>query len=76
MTSIGSLAITWLGHSTFLLRTPGGRRLIFDPWLVDNPSCPEEWKRKVPVVDLVLVSHGHSDHVGDATRVALSLIHI
>ena len=70
MASIGRLAITWLGHSTFLLRTPGGRRLIFDPWLADNPSCPEEWKRKVPTVDLVLVSHGHSDHVGDATRVA------
>ncbi len=70
MASIGRLAITWLGHSTFLLGTPGGRRLIFDPWLVDNPRCPEEWKRKVPAVDLVLVSHGHSDHVGDAARVA------
>ena len=70
MASIGRLAITWLGHSTFLLGTPGGRRLIFDPWLVDNPRCPEEWKRKVPTVDLVLVSHGHSDHVGDAARVA------
>ena len=70
MASIGRLAITWLGHSTFLLRTPGGRRLIFDPWLVDNPSCPAEWKQKVPTVDLVLVSHGHSDHVGDASRVA------
>ena len=70
MASIGRLAITWLGHSTFLLRTPGGRRLIFDPWLADSPSCPEEWKRKVPTVDLVLVSHGHSDHVGDAIRVA------
>jgi len=70
MASIGRLAITWLGHSTFLLRTPGGCRVVFDPWLVDNPNCPEEWKRKVPTVDLVLVSHGHSDHVGDAVRVA------
>ena len=70
MASIGRLAITWLGHSTFLLGTPGGKRLIFDPWLVDNPRCPEEWKRKVPTVDLVLVSHGHSDHIGDAARVA------
>jgi L-ascorbate metabolism protein UlaG (beta-lactamase superfamily) len=26
------LAITWLGHSTFLIRTPGGKRLLFDPW--------------------------------------------
>ena len=70
MASIGRLTITWLGHSTFLLGTPGGSRLIFDPWLVDNPQCPEEWKRKVPAADVVLVSHGHSDHVGDAARVA------
>ncbi|SVC88203.1 uncharacterized protein METZ01_LOCUS341057, partial [marine metagenome] len=70
MASIGRFTITWLGHSTFLLGTPGGTRLIFDPWLVDNPRCPDEWKRKVPAVDLVFVSHGHSDHVGDAARVA------
>jgi L-ascorbate metabolism protein UlaG (beta-lactamase superfamily) len=63
------LAITWLGHSTFLLRTPGGKRLLFDPWLTDNPACPEPLK-KPPHVDLILASHGHADHIGDLVTCA------
>jgi L-ascorbate metabolism protein UlaG (beta-lactamase superfamily) len=63
------LAITWLGHSTFLLRTPGGRRLLFDPWLAGNPSCPPGMRQSGPL-DLILVSHGHADHIGDLVPVA------
>jgi len=59
-----SLAITWLGHSTFIVRTPGGKRMLFDPWLTGNPSCPDAF-RKPPRVDLILASHGHFDHIGD-----------
>ena len=58
------LSITWLGHSTFLLKTPGGKRLLFDPWLSSNPSCPDAFK-KPPKVDLILASHGHFDHIED-----------
>ena len=58
------LAITWLGHSTFIVRTPGGKRLLFDPWLTGNPSCPDGLK-KPPKVDLILASHGHFDHIED-----------
>jgi len=61
---VQKLAITWLGHSTFLVRTPGGKRLLFDPWLRENPTCPEALK-KPPKADVILVSHGHSDHIGD-----------
>ncbi|MSO45513.1 MAG: metal-dependent hydrolase [Acidobacteria bacterium] len=61
------LAITWLGHSTFILRTPGGTRLLFDPWL-GNPNCPASLKK--PKVDLILVSHGHFDHIEDVIGVA------
>ena len=63
------LAITWLGHSTFIVRTPGGKRLLFDPWLTGNPSCPEAQKRP-PRVDLILVSHGHFDHMDDLVACA------
>ncbi len=63
------LTITWYGHSTFLLTTPGGKRLMFDPWLGTNPACPEALK-KPPAVDLLLISHGHSDHADDAVAVA------
>src|SRR5688572_14622652 len=63
------LSITWLGHSTFLLRTPGGTRVLFDPWLQGNPSCPESM-RKPPRVDVILVSHGHGDHIDDVLAVA------
>jgi L-ascorbate metabolism protein UlaG (beta-lactamase superfamily) len=63
------LAITWLGHSTFIIRTPGGKRVIFDPWLTGNPSCPDSMK-KPPKVDLILVSHGHFDHMEDLVSVA------
>lgn len=64
MAGMQSLSITWLGHSTFILRTPGGRRVLFDPWLTNNPSCPEAF-RKPPTVDVILVSHGHFDHIED-----------
>jgi L-ascorbate metabolism protein UlaG (beta-lactamase superfamily) len=63
------LAITWLGHATFIVRTPGGTRVIFDPWLTGNPSCPDAMK-KPPKVDLILASHGHSDHIDDLVAVA------
>ena len=66
-----TLAITWLGHSTFLLRTPGGRRLLLDPWLDGNPACPEHL-RKPPAADLILVTHGHADHTDDLARCARS----
>jgi L-ascorbate metabolism protein UlaG (beta-lactamase superfamily) len=65
------LAITWLGHSTFLIRTPGGRRLLFDPWLHGNPSCPDHLK-KPPATDLILVTHGHADHTDDLVPCARS----
>jgi L-ascorbate metabolism protein UlaG (beta-lactamase superfamily) len=64
-----TLSITWLGHSTFIVRTPGGKRVMFDPWLTGNPSCPHSMK-KPPAVDLILVSHGHFDHIDDLVSVA------
>jgi L-ascorbate metabolism protein UlaG (beta-lactamase superfamily) len=67
--SLSGLSVTWLGHGTFLFRSPGGRRVLIDPWLDGNPSCPSECKA-VGAVDLILVTHGHFDHVNDAAAVA------
>jgi L-ascorbate metabolism protein UlaG (beta-lactamase superfamily) len=63
-----TLSFTWLGHATFLLTTPGGKRLILDPWVSTNPSCPES-ARHVGPLDLMLITHGHGDHTGDAVSI-------
>src|ERR1051325_1156501 len=65
------LSFTWLGHSTFLFRSPGGKRLLIDPFVASNPSCPESAK-KVGELDLMLITHGHSDHTADAVSIARS----
>ncbi len=63
-----TVAVTWLGHATILFESPRGRRLLIDPWL-NNPSCPADC-RDVGHIDLVLVTHGHSDHIEDAPAIA------
>jgi len=63
-----TLQITWLGHSAFHLRTPGGKDILFDPWYTGNPSFLESARPKA--ADLILISHGHSDHITDAAAMA------
>jgi len=65
------LQITWLGHSAFLLVTPSGTRILTDPWL-GSPSCPRSFAKPEALLplDLVLLSHGHSDHLGETIQVA------
>jgi L-ascorbate metabolism protein UlaG (beta-lactamase superfamily) len=63
------LGLTWLGHSTFIIRTPGGRRLLLDPWLTTNPGCPASLRKPHPL-DAICISHGHNDHLQDAPDVA------
>jgi L-ascorbate metabolism protein UlaG (beta-lactamase superfamily) len=66
---MAGLSITWLGHSTFIIVTPGGKRIVTDPWLEGNPKCPPDRKR-IDKADLILLSHGHSDHSSDVVSVA------
>src|SRR5688572_1240399 len=63
------LSITWLGHATFIITTPGGKRIVTDPWLEGNPACPANMKR-IDAADVILLTHGHSDHSGDVVSVA------
>jgi len=65
---MSNISITWLGHATFIITTPGGKRIVTDPWLEGNPKCPPN--TKIDKADLILLSHGHSDHTGDVVSVA------
>ncbi|MDQ4041015.1 MAG: metal-dependent hydrolase [Actinomycetota bacterium] len=64
--------LTWLGHAAFRLDSPGGKRIYVDPFLNGNPNCPAS-EQEPERVDLILLTHGHDDHVGDT--VALSQKH-
>jgi L-ascorbate metabolism protein UlaG (beta-lactamase superfamily) len=61
--------LTWLGHSTFKITTPGGTVVLVDPWVMGNPACPEALK-KFAKIDVMLSTHGHFDHIGDAVALA------
>ncbi|MED5447394.1 MAG: metal-dependent hydrolase [Planctomycetota bacterium] len=60
-------SVTFLGHGTFLVET-NGTRVLIDPFLTENPSASMT-AEEVPA-DVIILSHGHGDHVGDAINVA------
>src|SRR5687768_2137639 len=68
---MATLQITWLGHSAFRIVTPAGTRILTDPWL-GNPSCPAHLSKPEALlpIDLILLSHGHGDHLGDTVQMA------
>src|SRR5689334_17527158 len=67
--NLNGIKITWLGHSTFLVVTPGGKNIILDPWVSGNPATPAN-RKSFDKLDYMLCSHGHSDHFGDAVELA------
>ncbi|MEK6711474.1 MAG: MBL fold metallo-hydrolase, partial [Nitrospinota bacterium] len=60
--------LTYLGHSSFLAKTGGGKTLYIDPWLSGNPRCPKNFQEP-QAADLICVTHGHHDHTGDVIPV-------
>jgi L-ascorbate metabolism protein UlaG (beta-lactamase superfamily) len=61
--------ITWLGHAGFKITTATGKVVLIDPW-ISGPTCPENGKT-FDRVDLILATHGHSDHFSDVVPLAL-----
>jgi L-ascorbate metabolism protein UlaG (beta-lactamase superfamily) len=64
----GGASITWYGHACVEVRTREGLVILFDPWF-GNPSSPKT-ADSVDQCDILLVSHGHADHIGDAQQIA------
>jgi L-ascorbate metabolism protein UlaG (beta-lactamase superfamily) len=59
--------VQWLGHSCLLIETDG-KRVLIDPFLTGNPKAAA--KAEDVEADVILVSHGHEDHVGDTLAIA------
>lgn len=60
---MGDVRITWIGHATVLVE--GRKKVLFDPWVRGNPSATRSLE-DLADVDIVCVTHGHNDHLGDA----------
>ncbi len=64
----------WLGQASFRIKTPGGKTIVIDPWLTGGPKTPAPYKTDISAlgkVDLLLVTHAHVDHIGDAPDLAI-----
>jgi L-ascorbate metabolism protein UlaG (beta-lactamase superfamily) len=68
----GKTEVLWLGQSVTRITTPGGKVIIIDPWLLNNPKTPAAFKNldALGKIDLVLVTHAHGDHFEDAPALA------
>jgi L-ascorbate metabolism protein UlaG (beta-lactamase superfamily) len=70
----GKTELLWLGQAGFRIKTPGGKTIVIDPWLTGGPNTPAPYKTDISAlgkVDLLLVTHAHVDHIGDAPDLAI-----
>lgn len=69
----GKTELLWLGQAGFRIQTPGGKTIVIDPWITGGPKAPAQFKADLSAlgkVDLLLVTHAHVDHLGDAPALA------
>ena len=71
--ALGKTELLWLGQAGFRIKSPGGKIIVIDPWITGGPKTPQPYKsdlRALGKVDLLLVTHAHVDHLGDAPDIA------
>ena len=68
----GKIEVLWLGQAAARITTVTGKVIVIDPFLTQNPKTPQQWKNldALGKVDLILVTHAHGDHIGDAPDLA------
>ena len=68
----GGIEVLWLGQSAMRITTVSGKVILLDPFLTANPKTPPQYKNldALGKIDLILVTHGHGDHLGDAPALA------
>jgi L-ascorbate metabolism protein UlaG (beta-lactamase superfamily) len=72
-TTAGKTEVLWLGQASFRIKSPTGKNIVVDPWITGGPKTPAPFKTDLAAlgkVDLLLVTHAHVDHIGDAPAIA------
>lgn len=69
----GQTELLWLGQASFRIKSPGGKIIVVDPWITGGTKTPAPYKTDLAAlgkIDLLLVTHAHADHIGDAPALA------
>src|SRR2546428_3128626 len=68
----GKIELQWLGQAATKITSVSGKVIVIDPFLTQNPKTPAQYKNldALGKVDLILVTHAHGDHIGDAPDLA------
>lgn len=70
--SASAFELQWFGQSAYKSTTDSGKVIVIDPFITKNPKTPKELKdlSKIGKVDLILITHGHGDHMGDVAALS------
>jgi len=69
----GKTEVLWLGQAAFRIKSPNGKMILIDPWITGGPKTPPMYKNDLAAIgpiDVLLVTHAHVDHLGDAPAIA------